>query len=60
VLTRTYGYPGSEADLIDRGLIPAGALDPFKARVLLHRLLAGGTKPDDVAPAFARFTTSSR
>jgi L-asparaginase len=57
VLTRTYGYPGSEADLIDRGLLPAGPLDPFKARVLLHRLLAGGTKPDDVGPAFARFTT---
>jgi L-asparaginase len=55
VLTSTYGYPGSEADLIDRGLVPAGALDPYKARVLLHRLLAGGTKPDDVAPAFARF-----
>ena len=56
VLTSMYGFPGSEADLIDRGLVPAGPLDPYKARVLLHRLLAGGTKPGDVAPAFARFT----
>jgi L-asparaginase len=56
VLTSMYGFPGSEADLIDRGLIPAGPLDPYKARVLLHRLLAGGTKPDDVGEAFARFT----
>jgi L-asparaginase len=37
---QTYSYPGSEADLVDRGLIPAGYLDPYKSRILLHLLLA--------------------
>jgi L-asparaginase len=53
VLTRTYGFPGSESDLVARGLIPAGFLDPAKARVLLRRLLAGGADAARVRAAFA-------
>ncbi|MBC8991542.1 asparaginase [Micromonospora chalcea] len=52
-LTRTYGFPGSERDLLTRGLIPAGWLHPYKARILLRALLAAQTEPQDIALAFA-------
>lgn len=38
----SYGFVGSESDLIARGAIPAGWLDARKARVLLACLVAGG------------------
>ena len=52
VLAETYGFPGSERDLINRGLIPAGLLDPLKARILLHLALAAGADRDQVLTAF--------
>jgi len=54
VFTRTYGYPGGEIDLIDRGLIPAGYLSGTKARLLLGLVLRSGD-PDAVAAAFAPY-----
>ena len=54
VFTRTYGYPGGEIDLVDRGLIPAGYLSGTKARLLLGLVLRNGDR-DAVAAAFAPY-----
>lgn len=52
VLTDTYGFPGSERDLLARGLVPAGFLDPLKARLMLYALLASGADRSTIAAAF--------
>ncbi|WP_405160802.1 asparaginase [Nocardia sp. NBC_01499] len=52
VLATTYGFSGSERDLLSRGLISAGYLDPFKARILLLTLLAAGCDHRTIAAAF--------
>jgi L-asparaginase len=52
LLRETYGFPGSEADILARGVLPAGALDGLKARLLLGLLLAGGAGRDGIAAAF--------
>jgi L-asparaginase len=49
----TYDSPGSEIDLLRRGLIDGGFLDPYKARVLLRLLLA---TDDDIPAAFAQYS----
>ncbi|MGV9266683.1 asparaginase [Kitasatospora sp. NPDC003701] len=52
-LTHAYGFDGSEKDLLDRGLIGAGHLDPYKARLLLTVLLRSGADRSAVIAAFA-------
>jgi L-asparaginase len=54
VLRNTYTSVGSESDLLSRGLIDGGFLDPYKARVLLRLLLATGEGHDEITAAFAQ------
>lgn len=55
VLTRTYSAPGSEQDLLGRGLINAGYLDPYKARILLLLLLSQQSSAAEIDRAFAPY-----
>jgi L-asparaginase len=48
----SYGFAGSESDLIATGAIPAGWLDARKARVLLACLLAGGANLAEIRTEF--------
>jgi len=53
VLSHTYGAPGSEVDLLRRGLVNGGLLDPYKARILLRLLLAAASDRAPLATEFA-------
>ncbi len=52
LLRHSYGYAGSETDLLARGLISAVGLSATKARVLLRLLLVAGVPRDQVARCF--------
>ena len=52
VLRSTYGFIGSEMDLLERGLIYAGPLDGRKARLLLTLLLQSGSTKKEVEETF--------
>jgi L-asparaginase len=52
ILNATYGYAGSERDLRDTAIIPAGFLSPQAARMKLLACLAAGLSIDEVRWAF--------
>lgn len=52
VLRSTYGFGGSETDLLRRGLIHGGMLDGAKAKVLLTILLAAQAGSETIGAAF--------
>lgn len=54
VFTKTYGFPGSEIDLIERGAMPGGCLAGLKACILLRLLLANGFERAQLKLAFAQ------
>jgi L-asparaginase len=53
--TRTYGFPGSESDLLARGVIAAGTLTGLKARLLLTLLLGSRADRATTGEAFAAY-----
>ncbi|GIE76664.1 hypothetical protein Aph02nite_26140 [Actinoplanes philippinensis] len=57
--TSTYGYPGAERDLLARGLITGGALDPYKCRLLLQLLLATTPSAGEAREAFIDITRAA-
>ncbi len=58
VLAHTYGFVGSESDLLARGLVSGGALDGRKARVALSLALAASAQREDVLALFSRVRDS--
>ena len=54
ILSATYGYPGSEQDLRDTAIIPAGFLSPQAARMKLLACVAAGLSIGEVRWAFSQ------
>lgn len=54
VFEKTYGFKGSETDLIKRGIIPAGDLDANKSVLLLRLLLAHGINGEKLKSEFMK------
>ncbi len=48
----TYGFPGSERDLLAQGLLSSGILDGLKSRLLLTLLLATGASRAEITQRF--------
>ncbi len=53
VFAETYGFIGSERDLLGRGLIRGGALGPIKTRLLLQLAIASGFSEDELSSLFS-------
>jgi L-asparaginase len=60
LLQRTYQFPGSEIDLIGRGLIPSGVMTAAQARIVLRLLLAAAAPASEIRAAFAALAAPGR
>jgi L-asparaginase len=54
VFTGTYGFPGSEMDLIARGVIPGGCIAGVKACLLLRLLIANRFEGEQLKSAYVQ------
>jgi L-asparaginase len=52
-LSSTYAFPGSESDLLKRGLLPAAYLSASKARILLSMALGAGIAEAGITSLFS-------
>jgi len=59
VLRETYAFPGSESDLLSRGLLSAGYLCASKARILLSLALGAGCSRGRLAELYGGFRAGS-
>ena len=53
LLAKTYGRPGSEIDLLGRGVVSAGRLPPLKARLLLTVMLMAELQKSEMDEVWA-------
>jgi L-asparaginase len=58
VFTRTYGFPGSEMDLIARGAIPGGCIAGVKACLLLRLLIANNFEGEQLKSGYSQRSNS--
>jgi L-asparaginase len=58
VFSNTYGFPGSERDLLAAGVQSAGFLSPLKARLLLMLILRQVTERRQIEDAFRAYISS--
>jgi len=52
VLSKTYSFPGSESDLLSRGLISSGGLSSLKAKIVLTLCLSLGVEREKIGHYF--------
>lgn len=55
VFESTYGFAGSEIDLLGRGAIAGGLLGGLKSRILLQLLLSAGVPAAEIGREFGRY-----